>query len=90
MANCELCERMGLVALADHAHHKFSQSRENRKLYPEFIDHPDNIMYLCYDHHLNKSIPKWSEIYFCMHFEIKPRSISGMELSKKFDPWWGE
>ena len=63
--------------MAHGRHHKFSQTKMNRKLYSEFIDHPDNILYLCYDCHMNKSIPKWTEKEFCEHFEIEPRSKSG-------------
>jgi hypothetical protein len=64
---------------ATELHHRFSQTKLNRKLYPEYIHDPKNTMYLCYDCHHNK-LPgwaKWSEREFCENFGIKPRSKSG-------------
>jgi hypothetical protein len=72
------CEKCG-VKLAIDPHHIFSQSKTNRKAYPEYIDHPDNIQFLCYDCHHNKPLDKWSEIQFCEHFGIKPRTKAGMD-----------
>ncbi len=70
---CQLC----LIRIADHRHHKLSQTKLFRKIYPEFIDHPDNILHYCATCHNNKSIIKWSEREFCEHFNIKIRSKSG-------------
>jgi hypothetical protein len=69
---CEICGK----SQAEHKHHKFSQTKINRKLYPEFIDKKENIVYACSMCHLNKSMPKWNEIEFCEYFNIKPRSKS--------------
>jgi hypothetical protein len=63
-------------------HHKLSQTKEFRELYPEYIDHPDNIIDYCIDCHENKSIIKWTELEFCQHFKIKPRS---KELLQKIE-----
>ena len=73
--NCQLCRKRR----ATGKHHKFSQTKHNRKTYPEYIDHPDNILFLCDDCHLNKPIPKWTEKEFCEHFGIKIRSKSTKE-----------
>ena len=58
-------------------HHKFSQTKTNRFLYPEFIDHPENIVFLCNRCHMDKTIPKFTEREFCEHFGIKLRSKGG-------------
>ena len=76
MRPCQLCgERM-----ATDRHHLLSQTKLNRKLYPEFIDDSKNTMYLCSVCHLNKSIPKYNERQFCEMFGIEPRSKSGRRL----------
>ena len=72
-AVCECCR----IRRADHKHHKLSQTKLFRKIYPEFIDHPDNLLHYCATCHNNKSIIKWSEREFCEHFNIKIRSKSG-------------
>lgn len=73
---CELCNKR-----ADHAHHKFSQTKLNRKLYGDLLDDSDNICFLCYNCHLNKPIPKFTEIEFCEALGIEPRSKT--EIFKK-------
>jgi hypothetical protein len=67
---CENCN----INPASEQHHLFSQSRLNKRLYPEYIHHPDNILHLCHSCHHSKPLSKWSEAVFCGHFGIKPRS----------------
>jgi hypothetical protein len=64
---------------ATERHHLFSQTKWARKLYGNLIDHPLNIRLLCYDHHHNKPLDKWTEQEFCDAIGIEPRS---KELSK--------
>lgn len=56
---CEMCGNP-----AQHKHHKFSQTRKNRKVYKNLLDQSFNIIYLCLNCHLNKSISKFNEIEF--------------------------
>ncbi len=70
---CQICEKKR----AEQRHHKFPQYKRYRKLYPEFIDHPDNLVDVCADCHMVKSLPTWSEKEFCEHFGIEVRSKSG-------------
>jgi hypothetical protein len=76
---CELCK----TRQATEIHHKFPQGttgkRANKKVYPDYIHHPDNLMRLCYNCHHNKSLEKWTEKQFCDHFGIEPRSKSGRQ-----------
>jgi hypothetical protein len=67
---CQLCKKN----LWEHSHHLFSQSKLNIKLYPEFIHNEKNIMKLCSQCHLQKVIPKLSELEFCNIMQITPRS----------------
>jgi hypothetical protein len=67
---CEMCH----YRLAEHFHHLFPQTKRNKALYPEYIHHRDNGQFLCSICHLNKSVKHWSELEFCKHFGIKPRS----------------
>ena len=71
-----ICDNCGEMAITQ-MHHKMSQSKLNKRLYPEFIHHQDNIQMLCAPCHLNKPVLKWSEREFCSHFGIKPRSKVG-------------
>jgi|GEM_PF-1954200 len=73
-------------------HHKLSQTKLFRELYPEFIDHPDNIIYYCINCHENKSIINWTELEFCHHFKIKPRSTELLQkiADGKIKPFWKE
>ena len=75
-----ICQYKNCSNMATDKYHKYSQSKLAKKLYPLEIHHPDNIIFLCNDCHLNKSIPKWSEIEFCLHFQIKPRTKSGLQI----------
>lgn len=70
---CEVCNKR----LATQHHHKFPQYKRYRKLYREFIDHPDNLIPVCADCHMVKSLPRWTEREFCEHFKIEIRSKSG-------------
>ena len=72
---CCICN----VRLATDYHHLFSQSKLNKKLYPEFIHHSDNLINVCNGCHLNKTVPKWTEQEFCGHFGIEIRSKSGRQ-----------
>lgn len=67
---CELCN----LRPAENIHHLFSQTKYNKKLYSDYIHHDMNTLKLCSICHLNKSIPKLSELEFCRLFRIKPRS----------------
>lgn len=72
---CEICK----TYTATEIHHKFSQTKLNKKLYKDFIHHKDNLMRLCYNCHHNKPVEKWTEKQFCDHFGIEPRSKSGRQ-----------
>lgn len=83
-----LCEKCGRPAT--EMHHKFSQTKVARHMYLDYIHHPDNIQYLCYDCHHNKPVDKWTEIEFCMHFRIKPKSVSATQkiMEGKVKRFW--
>lgn len=70
---CKFCGNMNNV----QGHHKLSQTKLYRELYPEYIDHPDNKIDYCVDCHDNRSIENWSEKEFCEYFGIEIRSKSG-------------
>ena len=82
---CALCPNK-----ATDKHHLFSQSKQARALYGKLIDDERNIMYLCNDCHLSKSIPKMSELEFCKALKIKPRSKELLQKinDKKIEPFW--
>jgi 5-methylcytosine-specific restriction endonuclease McrA len=50
--------------MANHRHHLFSNTKKNREIYGKLLDEPFNIVYLCVDCHLSKSIPKYTEAEF--------------------------
>lgn len=77
-----ICEKCGIMGLTEK-HHKFSNSKINRKLYGDLIDNIKNIQYLCYDCHHNKPVDKLSEIEFCRLLKIEPRSKTGKEIWKR-------
>ena len=79
MKLCEICNNN----LATQRHHLYAQYKRHRKLYPEYIDHPDNIMLVCADCHLNSSVPHKNELDFCDMFGIVPRSKSGLQAYKR-------
>jgi hypothetical protein len=78
-----MCEGENCYDKATERHHKFSQTKLNKKLYADYIHHSDNIMFLCYNCHHNKPVFKWTEIQFCNHFGIEPRTKTGKDLAKK-------
>ena len=78
----QLCEKCN-VNPATERHHKFSNTKLNRKLYKNFIDRKGNIQLLCYDCHHSKSLDKLTEIEFCEMFGIEPISKSGKQSWKK-------
>jgi len=71
---CERCQERR----TEHRHHKFSQTKVNRKLYGSLIDHPKNIMYLCERCHTNEKELKYTEKQFCQELGITSRSKSGL------------
>lgn len=76
------CEIKGCNNLATDKHHLFSQTKHNKKVYRDFIDHRLNIMYLCNGCHTTKSIPKLTEKQFCERMKIEIRSKSGQEIKQ--------
>lgn len=82
---CDICGN-----IATDQHHKFSQTKNNKKLYKDYIHNELNIMYLCNGCHLNKSIMKWDELTFCKEFKIKPRSKELLQKikDKKIEKFW--
>lgn len=74
-----ICECCG-IRTAEQLHHKFSQTKINKRLYSELIHHADNIQWCCADCHVSHASPNlihWNEKQFCEHFGIDPRSKSG-------------
>lgn len=57
---CELCR----IRRAEHEHHKFSNTKRNRRVYGKRLEHPANKVYACHVCHLNKPIPKFTEKEF--------------------------
>lgn len=79
---CEKCR----IKTATEKHHKFSKTKGKNgtaKLYKDYIDHSENIQYLCYDCHHNKPLDKWTEKEFCNNFGIEQRSKSGKWKERK-------
>jgi len=71
---CSIC----MINKATEQHHLYSQTKLAKKLYPEYIHQPKNLLELCSPCHLNQSIPKLTELQFCELFGIIPRSKSGL------------
>jgi hypothetical protein len=70
---CSFCHKNR----ATQRHHKFPQSKPNRKLYGALLDDPRNAVPACADcngSHANVII--WSEIEFCRALGIETRSKS--------------
>ena len=70
---CEICGSRYLVG----RHHKFRQTKQNRKLYPEYIDDPRNITMACVNCHAGHNSAKLinlTEHEFCAIYCIEPRS----------------
>ena len=71
---CENCHyRPG-----EHRHHKFSNTKLNRKLYGKLLDDKRNIQMLCSICHLNKPVKKYTEKEFCEVMGIEVRSKTGL------------
>lgn len=79
--HCVSCLKAGRGYVpATDKHHKFSKSKWAIKLYPEYIHHPDNLEDACNGcngSHASPYLTHWSEIDFCIHFKIEPRSKEG-------------
>jgi RecJ-like exonuclease len=75
---CEICGKNSML----QQHHLFSQSKVNKKLYPDFIHDKRNIMILCADCHLNGAIKKYTEQEFCEVMGIEVRSKTGKQRMK--------
>jgi hypothetical protein len=73
MGYCQICFENS----ATDRHHKFIQSKQNRKLYGKLLDDDRNILYVCSGCHLNDSVPHYSEREFCDILGIEPRSKDG-------------
>lgn len=77
---CRFCTKSsGIYSL----HHLFSQTKINKRLYPDFIHNEKNIIEIDLGCHLNKPIPHISEIEFCILMGIEPRSTSGKIIWKR-------
>jgi hypothetical protein len=57
---CENC----MNEVATERHHKFSQTKNNKRTYGNLIHEDINIQYLCYNCHHNKTLTKWDEHRF--------------------------
>lgn len=90
MELCVKCLEEKVVKKGVHKHHMLSQTAKYKSLYPDFINDPRNIKYLCVDHHLNKSLDKLSELDFCRMMKIMPRSksLQSKIMQNKIDKFW--
>ena len=86
MALCELCHRKP----AKHKHHLLSQTASYRHLYYDLIDDPRNLMQICVDCHVSKTLKKLTEEQFCRMMGIRPRSKSMQTkiMTGKLEPFW--
>lgn len=82
------CEKCG-IREGTERHHLFSQTKKNRELYGDLIDHWSNIQLLCYDCHHNKTLDKYSEERFCEVLGIEPRS-KAYQLRKRREESFGK
>lgn len=78
---CEACRKVK----ATDRHHKYSQTKVNRKNYGDLIDDSRNIQWLCRGCHISEAsgITQWSEQEFTTALRIKPRSIEGMCIENR-------
>ena len=67
---CEVCHKNP----AEQLHHRFSQTKLNKRLYGDLIHHRLNLCNICENCHMTKPIPKLSELEFCQALKIQPRS----------------
>ena len=75
---CEVCG----IRQATELHHKLSQSKVWKSIYPEYIHNKVNLVHCCALCHKWKPMPKWDEATFCKALGIAPRSKEA-EIRKK-------
>jgi len=88
MSLCANCHKKP----ARNKHHLLSQTAKYRHLYYDLIDDPRNLIELCIDCHLSKTLQKISEEEFCRMMGVKPRSKSLQTkiMQRKIEPFWEE
>lgn len=65
--SCQMCHKNR----ATDRHHLLSQTKHYKKKYGKLIHNHKNLMYLCSNCHLNRSIPKLTEREFCEKMGIE-------------------
>ena len=70
---CQICGKKK----AEEMHHLFPQTKQNRRLYPDYIDRFENILAVCPDCHGNRA-HHIDELSFCLLFRIQPKSKSAL------------
>ena len=83
------CEKCGKKTKLQK-HHLLSNTAKYSELYEDILDDSRNIMMLCQDCHMSKSLKKLTELEFCEMVGIKPRSktlLSKIAQNKIF-PFW--
>jgi hypothetical protein len=78
---CEVCNKKR----ATQQHHKFPQTKKNKKLYPDYIHRRVNIQHCCFSCHIghSKGLIKWTEVEFCKALDIVPRSKEGRAIYER-------
>lgn len=79
---CQACFKNA----ASQAHHRFSQSKLNRKLYGKLLDDSRNIQPVCaqcHGSHASVNLIIWNELTFCKALGIEPRSRTGKAIWKR-------
>lgn len=82
MRLCE-CGKPGCWRRATQCHHQFPDTKPNRKLYGDLLDHNKNIKWVSHDCHAD--VPNISEKEFCEMLKIEPRSKTLRQ--KKYRSW---
>ena len=59
---------------ADSLHHLFPQTKDNKRLYPDFIHDNRNLLLVYSGNHLNRPMPHINEAEFCAIMDIEKRS----------------
>jgi len=59
---------------ATECHHLFSKTITNLRLYGALLNDEKNLQYLCYQHHHNEPLKKYTERQFCEVMGVEPRS----------------
>jgi hypothetical protein len=58
----------------------------NRRLYGKLIDHPANVIWLCYQHHQNGNPPRFTEPQFCRAVGVwPPRSKAWQDEQRRLE-----